>query len=67
MRWLVISYPSVSTHGRRTLAAATATSLHQLIDGLDWPLTELLFEGEIVFIIDRLLPELGHGLDGLHG
>jgi 16S rRNA (guanine(1405)-N(7))-methyltransferase len=53
VRWLVISYPSISTHGGRNLTSRYRDFMHQLIDGLHWPLTELLFEGELVFVIDK--------------
>ena len=53
VRWLIISYPSVSTHGGRNLTNRYRSFMHQLINGLDWPMTELLFEGELVFIIDK--------------
>ncbi|GJM40877.1 MAG: 16S rRNA methyltransferase [Ardenticatenaceae bacterium] len=53
VRWLIISYPSVSTHGGRNLTNRYRDFMQKLIDGLDWPLTELLFEGELVFIIDK--------------
>lgn len=53
VRWLVLSYPSVSTHGGRNLTNRYRDFMQKLIDGLDWPVTELLFEGELVFIIDK--------------
>ncbi len=53
VRWLVLSYPSVSTHGGRNLTSRYRDFMHQLIDGLNWPLTELLFDGELVFIIQK--------------
>jgi 16S rRNA (guanine(1405)-N(7))-methyltransferase len=57
VRWLVISYPSVSTHGGRNLTNRYRDFMRQLIDGLHWPLTELIFEGELVFIIDKVAPQ----------
>ncbi|WP_420629695.1 hypothetical protein [Candidatus Leptofilum sp.] len=54
VRWLVISYPSISTHGGRNLTNRYRDFMHKLIDGLNWSLTERLFEGELVFIIDKL-------------
>ncbi len=54
VRWLVISYPSVSTHGGRNLTGRYRDFMHQLIDGLNWPVTELLFEGELVFVIEKV-------------
>ncbi|MCB9009185.1 MAG: hypothetical protein H6656_17810 [Ardenticatenaceae bacterium] len=53
VHWLVISYPSVSTHGGRSLTSRYRDFMHQLIDGLNWPMTELLFEGELVFVIRK--------------
>lgn len=55
-RWLVISYPSISTHGGRNLTSRYRDFMHQLIAGLNWPITELLFEGELVFIIEKTTP-----------
>jgi 16S rRNA (guanine(1405)-N(7))-methyltransferase len=49
VRWLVLSYPSISTHGGRNLTSRYRDFMHQLIlNGLNWPITELLFEGELV-------------------
>jgi 16S rRNA (guanine(1405)-N(7))-methyltransferase len=53
VRWLVVSYPSVSTHGGRSLIARYRDFMAQLSDGLPWQTTELLFEGELVFIIKK--------------
>lgn len=53
VRWLVVSFPSVSTHGGRTLVGRYREFMSQLIAGHDWPLTEILFEGELVFCIEK--------------
>ena len=53
VRWLVLSYPSISTHGGRNLTSRYRDFMHQLIAGLNWPITELLFEGELVFVIEK--------------
>jgi 16S rRNA (guanine(1405)-N(7))-methyltransferase len=53
VRWLVVSYPAVSTHGGRSLIARYRDFMAQLSDGLPWQTTELLFEGELVFIIEK--------------
>jgi 16S rRNA (guanine(1405)-N(7))-methyltransferase len=53
VRWLVISYPTVSTHGGRSLTARYREFMQQLVDGHAWPVTELLFDGELVFIIKK--------------
>ncbi len=47
--WLVVSFPSVSTHGGRSLVNRYREFYAQLIDGHDWPTTELMFDGEMVF------------------
>jgi 16S rRNA (guanine(1405)-N(7))-methyltransferase len=52
-KWLVISYPTISTHGGRNLTNRYRDFMAQLIDGKPWPMTELLFEGEMVFCIEK--------------
>lgn len=61
VRWLVISYPSISTHGGRNLTNRYRDFMHQLINGLNWPVTELLFEGELVFVIEKRDAETSEG------
>jgi 16S rRNA (guanine(1405)-N(7))-methyltransferase len=51
--YLVISYPAVSTHGGRNLTNRYREFMFQLIAGHDWPVTELLFDGELVFIVEK--------------
>lgn len=53
VRWLVISFPAVSTHGGRNLVSRYRDFMHQLIAGHNWPITELLFPGELVFCIQK--------------
>ena len=53
VRWLVISYPTISTHGGRNLTNRYREFMSQLIEGHDWPVTELLFDGELVFCIEK--------------
>jgi len=53
VRWLVISFPSISTHGGRNLTSRYREFMFQLIDGLPWQATEILFEGELVFCIEK--------------
>jgi 16S rRNA (guanine(1405)-N(7))-methyltransferase len=53
VKWLVISYPSISTHGGRNLTDRYRDFMAQLIDGRTWPVTEILFEGELVFCIEK--------------
>ena len=53
VHWLVISYPTISTHGGRKLTGRYRDFMYRLIDGLNWQVTELLFDGELVFIIKK--------------
>jgi 16S rRNA (guanine(1405)-N(7))-methyltransferase len=53
VHWLVLSFPTISTHGGRNLTNRYREFMHQLIEGHDWPVTELLFEGELVFCIKK--------------
>ncbi|MCP5093987.1 MAG: hypothetical protein GY943_00385, partial [Chloroflexi bacterium] len=52
-KWLVLSYPTISTHGGRNLTNRYREFMAQLLEGKSWPVTELLFEGELVFCIDK--------------
>lgn len=51
--WLVLSFPTVSTHGGRNLTGRYRDFMHQLIADKPWPLTELMFNGEMVFCIRK--------------
>lgn len=53
VRWLVISFPEVSTHGGRNLVSRYRDFMQQLVAGHNWPLTELLFDGELVFCVQK--------------
>lgn len=57
-RWLVVSYPAVSTHGGRNLTNRYREFMAQLTDGLPWTTTEILFDGELVFCIEKKM-EIG--------
>ncbi len=52
VRWLVVSFPTVSTHGGRSLEERYRDYFHQLSDP-DWAITELLFDGELVMIAEK--------------
>jgi 16S rRNA (guanine(1405)-N(7))-methyltransferase len=52
VRHIIISFPTISTHGGRNLTDRYRHFLHQLIDGLGWGVTELLFAGELVFCLE---------------
>lgn len=53
VHWLVVSFPTISTHGGRNLTGRYREFMFQLIEGHDWPTTELLFEGELVFCVRK--------------
>ncbi|MCP4424104.1 MAG: hypothetical protein GY803_06410, partial [Chloroflexi bacterium] len=53
VNWLVVSYPTVSTHGGRNLTNRYRDFMFQLIADHNWPTTELLFDGELVFCIEK--------------
>ena len=57
-RWLVVSFPTISTHGGRNLTNRYREFFHQIIDGSGWPVTELLFDTELVFCAEKTA---GHG------
>lgn len=52
-RRLVVSFPTISTHGGRNLTNRYREFFHQIIDGSGWAVTELLFESELVFCADK--------------
>jgi 16S rRNA (guanine(1405)-N(7))-methyltransferase len=53
VRWLVVSFPTVSTHGGRSLVERYRDYFHELIDPA-WPVTELLFDSELVMIAEKI-------------
>ena len=53
VRHLVISFPSISTHGGRNLVNRYREFFDKLIAGRSWPVTELLFAGELVFVAEK--------------
>jgi 16S rRNA (guanine(1405)-N(7))-methyltransferase len=52
-RWLVVSFPTISTHGGRNLTNRYREFFHQIIDGSGWATTELLFDTELVFCAEK--------------
>jgi 16S rRNA (guanine(1405)-N(7))-methyltransferase len=55
VRYLVISFPTISTHGGRNLVKRYHEFFDQLTAGHNWPVTELMFEGEMVFVAEKPL------------
>ncbi|MFN2134931.1 MAG: hypothetical protein ACK2UK_03200 [Candidatus Promineifilaceae bacterium] len=52
-RFLVVSFPTISTHGGRSLVKRYRQFFSELTAGQAWPAEELMFENEMVFIIDK--------------
>lgn len=52
VRWLVVSFPTISTHGGRSLVERYRDYFNELIDPA-WPVTELLFDSELVMIAEK--------------
>lgn len=52
-RYVVISFPSISTHGGRNLVNRYREFFIKLIAEHNWPVTELMFEGELVFVVEK--------------
>ncbi|HUV89718.1 MAG TPA: hypothetical protein VMY80_08700 [Anaerolineae bacterium] len=53
VRYLVVSFPTVSFHGGRSLADHYRRFFAGLIAGTGWPVVELEFESELVFCADK--------------
>jgi len=53
VRYLVVSFPTVSFHGGRSLANHYRQFFHELIVGKRWPVVEIEFESELVFCADK--------------
>jgi 16S rRNA (guanine(1405)-N(7))-methyltransferase len=53
VKFLVISFPTISTHGGRNLTGRYREFFRKLTDGFNWQITELMFEGEMVFIAEK--------------
>lgn len=53
VRYLVVSFPTISTHGGRSLVNRYREFFDQLVAGEGWPVQELMFEGEMVFVADK--------------
>jgi 16S rRNA (guanine(1405)-N(7))-methyltransferase len=53
VRFLVVSLPTMSLHGNHDLLETHRKLVYRAIDRLDWPVTEILFNNEIVFCIEK--------------
>lgn len=54
VHWLVVSFPTISTHGGRNLTNRYRDFFFELIEGTGWPVTELLFDTELVFCAEKI-------------
>jgi 16S rRNA (guanine(1405)-N(7))-methyltransferase len=52
-RFVILSFPTISTHGGRNLTNRYRTFFSELIAGQPWEITELLYESELVFVAQR--------------
>jgi 16S rRNA (guanine(1405)-N(7))-methyltransferase len=53
VRWLLVSLPPSNLTGRHSLIDGHRQLVYHNLQGLPWPVTELLFENELVFCIDK--------------
>lgn len=53
VKYLVVSFPTISTHGGRSLVKRYRQFFEQLVAGQDWPVEKLMFDGEMVFIAEK--------------
>jgi len=53
VHFLVVSFPTISTHGGRNLTERYREFFKKLTDGFNWSITELMFAGEMVFIAEK--------------
>ena len=47
------SFPTVSLHGRRSLIDKNRRFFLDLVSGEDWAVTEIDFDNELVFCVDK--------------
>lgn len=52
-QYLVVSFPTISTHGGRNLTNRYRDFFGELTAEQSWAITELLYEGELVFIAQK--------------
>jgi len=67
VRHVVLSFPTVSSHGGRDLTERYRAFFYELIEEKPWSFTELLFEGELVFCVDKHGQSPEASRDNSHG
>jgi len=55
VRYLVISFPTSSIRGNRLLTKHYRNFFYQLISGKGWSVTEIEFESELIFCVDKTI------------
>lgn len=53
VRYLVVSFPTFSIRGNRSLTKHYRDFFHGLISGKAWSVTEIEFESELIFCVDK--------------
>ena len=53
VRYLLVSLPTYSLSGRHNLVERQRQLVYSTLEGLPWQVSELMFESELVFCIDR--------------
>ncbi len=54
VKWLLVSLPTASLSHKHSLLEGHRRLVYNTLKGLDWPVTEVVFDGEIVFCIKCL-------------
>ncbi len=54
VKWLLVSLPTESLSQKHSLLEGHRRLVYNNLQGLDWPVTEIVFEGEIVFCVKHV-------------
>lgn len=53
VRWLLVSLPAADLSGHHSLVDRQRNLMDSILDGLNWPVTEIMIENELVFCIRK--------------
>ena len=53
VRWLLVSLPATDLSGHHSLVDRQRNLMDSILDGLDWPVTEIMIGNELVFCIRK--------------
>lgn len=53
VRWIVLSSPTKSRTGRRTVKDTYQQQVHGILAGRDWAISEIEFENELIYCVDK--------------